>query len=209
MAKTHDVPSHWTSTWLKPTTIFREVSEKLDAITNEDLFNDPRYQTLMEAFSAARFAAARNLQTPCLLRMEDDRFPDFTLKLGEATEQFELTEADFPGRQRGREYREMRSPPDLGDPDRDLIDQARDSILRVIAHKAKKKYRPKPHLLVLVNIPGFKKFPIPEPELIELCRLWGDDFASIWLLWGDYTYRVSPLPISALVVSTEVHGMEP
>ncbi|MFQ5935080.1 MAG: hypothetical protein ACE5LB_01540 [Acidiferrobacterales bacterium] len=163
----------------------------------------------MEAFGAARFAAARCLQTPCLVRMEDDRFPDFTLKLGEATEQFELSEADFPGRQRGREYREMRSLAHLGDPDRGLIDQARESIPHVIAQKAKKKYRPKPHLLVLVNIPGFMKFPIPEPELIELSRSWGDDFASIWLLWGGYTYRVSPLPILALLLPTEAHGMKP
>ena len=192
-----------------PTILFREVSEKLALIAGKDLFKDPRYQALREAYGAARFAASRNLQTPCLVRMEDDRFPDFTLKLGGSIEQFELTEADFPGRQRGREYSKERSPAHLGDPDRDLFDQARASIPRVIAKKADKKYRPKPHLLVLVNIPGFMKFPIPEPELIKLILPWCNDFASIWLLWGGFTYRVSPLPILALIVPPEVHGIDP
>ena len=206
------VPPSWFSDWYEPAEFFGEVLAILEPIASDRLFMDPEYQDLFDAFAAGRFAVARLTDEVCLLRMERDRFPDFALKFGDRIERFEFTEANRAGRRRGEEYqrraerrrRGLPNEPDLFNPAENIA-AAREAIPRVIEAKAKKHYRPKPNLLVLVTLLGFEWPPDREAELIELTRPWRRGFESLWLLWGAHVFRAWPTPMK-LTVPPAGHG---
>ncbi len=203
-----NIPPSWFSDWHEPARFFGDVSAILKSVASDRLFTDPEYQSLFDAFAAGRFAVARWTNEVCLLRMERDRFPDFALKFGDRIEQFEFTEAIKAGRKRGEEYqrqaerrrRGLPNEPELFDPAEDIA-AALEAIPRVIEAKARKHYRPKPNLLVLVNLFVFEWPPDREAELIDLTRPWRDRFESLWLLWGAHVFQAWPRPLKLNVPS--------
>ncbi len=207
-----NIPPSWFSDWHEPARFFGEVDTILEPIPGDRLFVGPEHQVLFDAFAAGRFAVARWTNEVCLLRMERDRFPDFALKFGDRIEQFEFTEAIKGGRKRGEEYqrraerrrRELPIEPELFNPAEEIA-AAYEAIPRVIDAKARKHYRPKPNLLVHVNLTIFEWPPDREAELIELTRPWRHGFESIWLLWGAHVFRAWPTPLK-LTVPPAGHG---
>ena len=181
--------------WWEPDAL-ADFAHKIRNVTPEDeFFCDPGYRKVREAINASDFAQRRPWNQDWLLRLvpERERFPDFELKSGEDTRSFEIVEADRATRRRCDEYRAAKEFPsqlEHCDPDEEAAG-ALDGIERVVKQKADKRYNPKPHLLVYVNLEG------GEPTSLYAAALhdqFGDSFLSAWLLWGRGTFRLWPNP---------------
>ncbi|MFQ5973703.1 MAG: hypothetical protein ACE5Q3_15350 [Alphaproteobacteria bacterium] len=201
-------PRNWFDRWWVPAEFFDLVCNHNDSVQQDEFFNNPKLKPLREAYAAAYFAAIRAQSKPCLLRLVAGEFPDFELSIGEDVLKFELTEADRAGRRRGQEYREAaaREVAELA-PETELFDPGEEeraalrAIERALELKARKHYRPPPHLLVYVNFFTFQKSPLTGLEWAGLAKPWHDRFASIWLLWGAKVVRCWPNP--AMIVARE------
>jgi hypothetical protein len=163
----------------------QELLDRADAIrtaTSEDeFFCDSRYKKAREAMVSATFARWRPWNRDWLVRLvpEVERFPDAELKSGDDVRSFEIVEADKEGRRRCEEYRKARGELESFDSGEEAGD-ALESIVRVVAQKARKKYNPKPNLLVYVN------FDSGEPTSLYasgLSQRFGKEFQSAWLVW--------------------------
>jgi hypothetical protein len=184
--------------WWSSADLLRIVEEIKHSVPDDEFFCDPAYKPIREAWVASKFAIARPYDRDWELFAvpEKEQFPD--LKFRDASNKhdvriFEVAEADREGRKRCDEYRRAKGQEDtleFYDPaEEERI--APDEILRVIKQKAQKQYRPKPNLLVYVNLSG------GEPTSLYAAgigHLYGESFESIWLLWVGGKYRLWPNP---------------
>jgi hypothetical protein len=162
-------------------------------ISQRRFFNDPSQamRVRREAYAAALFGTILSDHGRAeRLRMEMEPFPDFHLRTTEADVDFEITEADRIGRRRGAEYR-FRPQTRSYDPVAEEQEARRVIPLRV-EQKARKAYRPAPHLLVYVNLSAFARRPDTDPELARLVEPWARSFGAIWLQWGEHAIRLTP-----------------
>jgi hypothetical protein len=204
----HVLPAEWFGCWWKPQVLLERTRAHKDAIPGDMpgnlFFNNPALKPLREAYVAAKFATIRAQARPCDVRLihPASEFPDFEIRVAEAIHQFEQTEADREGRTRGKEYREADqraasgAPAELRhyDPDEEMA-AANPAISAALDRKAKKHYRPKPHLLVYVNFPTDKgRPPLNDLQAVQLAEPYRASFLSIWLLWGDNAVRCWPDP---------------
>jgi hypothetical protein len=201
-------PAEWFKCWWSPQTLLEGALAQMHAIPGNVpgnlLFNNPALKPLREAYAAAKFATIRGQRRACEVRLVDPatKFPDFEIRLGDVIEQFEQTEADREGRRRGDEYREADqrvasgSPAGLKhyDPDEEML-AVPQAISVALECKAKKHYRPRPHLLVYVNFPTDNgRPPLKDLQAMQLVEPYRETFLSIWLLWGDNAVRCWPGP---------------
>jgi hypothetical protein len=182
--------------WWRSADLLRTVEEIKYSVPDDAFFCDPAYKPIREAWVAAKFAMARpyNLDWELFPVPEREQFPDLKFRAADNHQDvrnFEIAEADREGRRRCDEYRRAKGQADqleFYDPaEEERI--APDEIHRVIKQKAQKKYRPKPNLLVYVNLSG------GEPTSLYAAgigHLYGDSFESIWLLWDGGKYRLWP-----------------
>ena len=192
-------PAEWFDRWWNPQALLESARAQMDAIPGSVagnlLFNTPALKPLREAYAAAKFATIRAQARPCEVRMVSPAsgFPDFEIRFDDATEQFEQTEADLEGRRRGNEYKEADrrvasgapAPLKHYDPD-EVMAAAPQAISAALEGKAKKRYRPQPHLLIYVNFPTDNgRPPLDELQAMRLVEPYRDSFRSIWLLWGE------------------------
>lgn len=123
--------------------------------------------------------------------MVEEQFPDFRLKIEAQHFDFELVEADVPGRRRGAEYRQLAQREAAGETltpesynfwsEKLLVP---DAILSAIKRKAAKLYAERPHLLVYVNLGNMGGPALGPQQAADLTRQWHGVFKSIWLLCG-------------------------
>jgi len=194
-------PGEWFDRWWDAPDFLTAVRRHADPVPLDILFNEPEMAKLLEAVAAAQFAVIRNLSKAIQIRLESDRFPDFQLKTSDDVEQFELVEADEPGRRRGDEYREVVAReaaglPPIAEPF-DPIEAEQGAILainRALAAKARKKYKPAPHVLVYVNFELFRELPLTSLQADQLSYPYREVFPSMWLLWGRNAVRLWPRP---------------
>jgi hypothetical protein len=160
------------------------------------------FKKLREATAAAKFALVLSGDRPVSIELESDRFPDFTLRVGNNILAFEQTEADRPGRRRGDEYRRaarrkaegLPLPIEQYDPAGEEQD-AIPAIIEAIQKKANRRNSPPPNLLVYVNFScDWEKPPITGLIASQLAHRWRADFESCWLLWEDRIFRLWPRP---------------
>ncbi len=92
-----------------PGILLSNVDEALEQIPSDQLFNDPRYEKLREAWCASMFGVgfARHIEECNVLVNTGKDRPDvdFYLKAGANVHEFQLVEVQEPGRRRGLEYR--------------------------------------------------------------------------------------------------------
>lgn len=165
------------------------------ATPDDEFFCEPAYKKVREAITAAEFATRRPWNRDWQVRPvpEDERFPDAELKCDDDVRPFEIVEADRENRRRCDEYRAAKGRPNalkFCDPNEEAS-TALDEIRRVVGQKAAKRYSPKPHLLVYVNLSG------GEPTSLYAAALYdqfGERFQSAWLLWQSGTFRLWPNP---------------
>jgi len=171
--------------WESPQDLLDKADGIMDYMGSEDCFNQPGLAFVREAWAASKFGLERNVET---VRLVHGEFPDFELRIGARSEQWEFTEADIGERRRGLEYRrrEYRGGNYL-----DHIDQAPNAIRRACESKAGKHYTKKVGLLVLLNIPSFgarqEETMASFPDSTAPAK---DAFSEVWVLWNNRAYPV-------------------
>jgi hypothetical protein len=187
------VPLAWSSRWWQPRALLAAVQRSNRHISSRRYFNDPSQamRVRREAYATAVFGTILSDHGRCDgLRMEAGNFPDFHLRAADAEIGFEITEADRLGRRRGQEYLSRpRMKPYYPAAEEE---EARRVIPLRIAQKARKVYRPTPHLLVYVNLSAFARRADTDRELARSAEPWASCFGAIWLLWGGNAIRLTP-----------------
>ncbi len=82
---------------------------------NVDFFTQPGIEFLRDAWVSAKFALATNADTITLVA-ESERYPDVRIFYGQEIEEWEITEAQCPGRRRGAEEKEAENRRKEGKP---------------------------------------------------------------------------------------------
>ncbi len=172
------------------------------SVPDDEFYCDSAYQPVREAIVAAEFATRRPWNQDWQVRPvpRRERFPDAELKCANDVRPFEVVEADRENRRRCEEYRAAKGKVDrthLYDPDEE-VKAAFKEIVRVVRSKAAKGYRPKPHLLVYVNLCAGEPTSLYAAGLFDL---FGESFQSAWLLWGAGTFRLWPNPAKIKITS--------
>ncbi len=181
--------------WWDPKVLLEAAHAIRRATPDYEFFCDPTYQPVRQAINAATFATRRPWNRDWEVRPVPlhEEFPDAQLRYGNDVRWVEIAEADRENRRRSAEYQAERDKPPRWihyDPGEEA-ELALDEIKRVLGQKAAKHYRPKPHILIYVNLSG------GEPTALYadgLAQLYGDCFESAWLLWQENTFRLWPNP---------------
>lgn len=82
---------------------------------NVDFFTQPGIEFLRDAWAGAMFALATNADAITLVA-ESERYPDVRISYGQEIEEWEITEAQYPGRRRGAEEKEAENRRKEGKP---------------------------------------------------------------------------------------------
>ena len=182
----------WLEQWRKPASMLAYTNSVMDRMCSDHLFNQSGVGFLLEAFAASEFAIARSASQVQLVSA--DR-PDFELQLDSKIEQWELTEADIPGRKRGLEYRMSKSEKFLIADDPVESWNTRADLVPEILHtcatqKAAKNYPQGTRLLIYLNIGEFgTRQKEIEGYMAESTSPAKAAFEEIWVLWKQKGYR--------------------
>lgn len=184
--------------WMSPADMAAQF-DALSAITGDLLFEHGENGFIRDAYIAAGFASARGASR---VRLADDP-PDFEIELDGVTHKFEATEADIPGRRRGKEYKDARGkPPEARLVGQDVINAGIAAVpvaLRAAAEgkvaKARKNpaYDPSWGLVILQNCAtsGCGHDAV-EASFDHATEPASAAFAEVWVLWGGDAYRTWP-----------------
>ena len=179
--------------WL-PIAEFAEALERLETTQGDYLLTDPRAGFYRDAYTANEFA---RLMGADLVRLVAGERPDFEVDLAGAVHAYEATEADTPGRKRGREIQEQRKLTIPGQPlvtdfpveDWLTPDQA-DSALRTASErKSKRTYDPNCGLVILLNPVEFGAHQAAiEATMANATAAVRNRFSAVWVMWKGVAY---------------------
>lgn len=167
--------------WQPPALMQARVDELAAVLGNDAM--QRRGRPFREAFVAARFAL-RTEQDAVRLLSESNygTTPDFAVRQGSATKQYETTEADVPGRKRQLEYREP-LPPGVQPMLMTSLDAMIEQMRAITARKAQKSYLDCAGLVVHLNPPMFSFNPSFRTESMRLAtEPAANAFEEVWLL---------------------------
>lgn len=183
------------SRWHSPAEMKEAVRELHDRLDGEVLFNQGGLNFALEGWIAAEFSQVRGDES---VRLVDDRWPDIEIRNANGVQQFEVVEADAPGRRRGREYRDdadkvrrgestARLAPELVADRSNLVEQA---LRNRTTEKVAKRYGGSCSLLILLNFgsdygQGLDKVAAILHSSTEIAK---DAFKEVWLLWRGDAY---------------------
>jgi hypothetical protein len=139
--------------WCTP----QEFHDKVDALAGkfslEERFNSPRLAFLRDAILLTEFAFKLGGATSVRLAAASDQFPDgYVTMQGSKTLKVEVTEADHEDRRRGDEYKDSGKAKERPSDDSEGVNVIAKELERVIQLKARKRYNPKPTLVVWLNL---------------------------------------------------------
>jgi hypothetical protein len=173
--------------WLPP----EEFANKVDAldrrITSCKRFSSKDFKFLRDdAWVLAQFARLIKAESVRLVRQETEAFPDGCVKVSGDCLQIEITEADKPGRQRGKEYK--LNVPTFTCEQIDSAEFVAQVLCDAIEKKIEQNYAPPPTLVVNLNI-GVHGNQAEEAKLASLIAAikerYKAKFAGIYVLRGD------------------------
>jgi hypothetical protein len=178
--------------WCTP----QEFHDKVDAVAAkfslEDRFNSPRLAFLRDAILLAEFALKHGAATSVRVRLADesDQFPDgYVTVPGSKTLKVEVTEADHEDRRRGDEYKDGGKAKERPTDDSEGVNVIAKELERVILKKARKRYNPKPTLVVWLNL---DKQEIKEEDVVSVLdsarSRHAASFENIFLLWREKVF---------------------
>ena len=193
----------WLANWRKPEAMLRYSEELMEHMASDTLgissalFNQGGADFITEAHAAATFASLRGADA---VRLVPDDRPDFQVRMIGVDENWEFTEADVKGRERGREYHADAARAAAGislvedDPVEEWharADQVPSALHDRAAKKASKNYPVGTRLLIYLNI---DEHGIRQQE-IEACMAAATApakgaFAEVWVLWKSKGYRL-------------------
>ena len=171
--------------WCTP----QEFHDKVDALAAkfslEERFNSPRLSFLHDATLVAEFALKLDGAKSVRLATKFDQFPDgFVTTKDDKTLKVEVTEADHEDRRRGEEYKDGAKAKVRPSDDSEGVNVISKELERIIQKKARKRYHPKPTLVVYLNL---DKTEIEESGVVatleETRRKHAGSFEEIFILW--------------------------
>ena len=180
--------------WLSPKD-FREALDRLEAAQGDYLLTDPRAGFYRDAFCAELFAT---LVGADLVRLVDGERPDFQISVAGSELEFEVTEADMPGRKRGQEVQERRKRRVPGEPfvedfsyeDWLTPEQAGVALRAAADKKDRSVYDPSWGLVILLNPIEFGAHQQAiESLMVGSTAAVRNRFASVWVLWKGAGYN--------------------
>lgn len=183
--------------WQEPAEMLSHYERISSRMTGEEFFKQPGIHFVREAWVAATLGDLRSVDEVRLIPGRD-LWPDFELRHNGKVDQWEVTEADIPERQRGQEYRDDPLLPGdrvLGlDHPENYITRAEFApvaIRNACTRKASKEYSGSASLLVHLNISDFGA------RHDEILRSLGeatapakDKFKEVCVLWKGRAYTV-------------------
>ena len=171
--------------WCSP----QEFHSKVDALAAkfslEERFNSPRLAFLRDAILLTEFALKLSGAISVRLADESDQFPDgYVTVQGTKTLKVEVTEADHEDRRRGDEYKDGGKAKERPTDDSEGVNVIAKELERVIQKKARKRYNPKPTLVVWLNL---DKQEIEESDVVAVLETtrskYAGSFEKIFILW--------------------------
>lgn len=171
--------------WCPP----QEFHDKVDALaaefTLEERFNSPRLKFLADAILLTEFARKLGGVKSVRLATKFDLFPDgFVTTHDDRTLNVEVTEADHEDRRRGDEYKDGGKAKERPSDDSEGVNVISKELERVIKKKARKRYKPKPTLVVWLNL---DKHEIEESDVVAVLndtrKRHSASFENIYVLW--------------------------
>ena len=116
-------------------------------------FNSPQLAFLHDAILLTEFALKLGGAKSVRLATKFDQFPDgFVTMKDNKTLKVEVTEADHEDRRRGDEYKDGGKAKERPTDDSEGVNVIAKELERVIQKKARKRYNPKPTLVVWLNL---------------------------------------------------------
>lgn len=180
--------------WLPPKS-FKDALDRLEAAQGDHLLTDPRAGFYRDAFCAHQFAALIDAD---LVRLVPEKRPDFRISIAGSEVSYEVTEADTPGRRRGRDVQERRKCRIPGQPfvqdfpsTEWLTPEQADVALRAAAErKSRGVYDPNWGLVILLNPIEFGAHQqVIEDLMVSATAAARNRFASVWVLWKGVGYN--------------------
>jgi hypothetical protein len=151
----------------------------------EDRFNSPRLAFLRDAILLAEFALKLDGAKSVRLAAWADRFPDgYVTTKDNKTLKVEVTEADHEDRRRGDEHKAGGKAKERPSDESGGVNVISKELERVIQKKARKRYKPKPTLVVWLNL---DKKEIKEDDVLSVLdntrSQHAASFENIFPLW--------------------------
>ena len=176
--------------WQTPGEMSRLVDETRRRIESAVFFTQAGLDFLRDGWIAVEFGRARNAEQ---VRLVENEWPDFELRVGGTVEPFEAVEGDNPDRRRGDEYRNQTGEPEP-DPFEDWVARAEaapDWLDTVCRKKADKHYAAGANLVIYLNLIeyGARQTEVVNsfPTATQAAK---DKFDAVWVLWKSQAYLV-------------------
>lgn len=185
------------SNWQAPQDFICVADELRAKLGDVQFHTDPVASNLgRNAWVATRLACVSLADA---VRLGRDQWPDYEARIGQTIQQYEITEADMPGRRRGDEYKSLAARSAEGpilkpDPVENWIARAEQApiALRLAAKaKAKKGYPRSARLVIYLNIGEYdirhNEIEAAMPDSTVSAR---EAFSQVWVLWKQRLYLV-------------------
>jgi hypothetical protein len=188
--------------WWAPHALFEAAHAIRRSMPQSEFLRRPDMRGVREAITCSSLAVLRpwNRDWEVFTVPQRDQFPDAVFRCGNDVRRFEVTWVDHPGRRMSEEYVQAEAreaaglPPILEHYDwQEESDLGLRLIVERIDQKAQKRYRPKPNLLLHVNLDR-SEHAASSLYAWQIGQMFGDSFDSIWLLWGSRAVRLWPNP---------------
>jgi hypothetical protein len=181
--------------WHTPAEMKSAVDELHSRVNSDVLFNQAGLNFAFEAWIAAKFATARGVAA---VRLIADQWPDIEIRNAAGNvERFEAVEADVPGRERGKEYKETAEKRKRGESTwrhapEDMQDRSAlvELALRAAAKKkVQKRYGGRCSLIIMLNF-GAEYGDGAEAigAILHSATEAASSFEEVWLLWRQDAY---------------------
>ncbi|WP_323794740.1 hypothetical protein [Nisaea sp.] len=176
--------------------VWESIAER---VPPETLFNQGGLAFLRDAYVASVFGTTSGLPIS-KIHLVDDQWPDFEIKLSNGiVQQFEMVEADQPGRRRGVEYLGVRDDEvDLENVDleplptpKEAVQNTCDWLRNAVARKLAKSYSDPVNLAIYLNLEDWGGVHAQViASFAGATRAGTGRFESIWVIWKKHAYRV-------------------
>ena len=173
--------------WCEPQVFHDKVDALAAKFSLEDRFNSPRLAFLHDAILLSEFALKLPGAKSVRLADKSEQFPDgYVTTQDNKTLKVELTEADHEDRRRGDEYKSGGKAKERPTDDAEGINVISKELERVIQKKADKRYRPKPTVVVYLNLDKEQiKESDVETVLANERKKHAAVFEGVFVLWRD------------------------
>ena len=172
--------------WCSPQTFFKKIEDLAKPITTEELFNAPQLGFVRDAMILAEFAIKLEGAQKVRLATGGEKYPDGFVETPTGNLGIEVTEVDRETRRRGDEYKSGAAPRGSADDSEDKAKVISTELERVILKKVNKHYRPKPTLVVYLNLVDSGTTESEIRTIIDGAKgRHASSFEGIYVLWNE------------------------